>query len=189
MFDLIIQHARICDGTGNPSFVGTLGVTDHRITYLGRETGLAARRTMNADGLVVAPGFIDPHTHYDAQIVWDPLLTSSPWHGVTTVVMGNCGVGVAPVKPAMRDILLHDLVNVEAIPYEVMQAGIEWQWESYGEYLDAVDRRGLGINVAALVPLTPLRHYVLGEASFERLIRDERFLIGLRRWGPRRCLV
>jgi N-acyl-D-amino-acid deacylase len=168
MFDLIIQHARICDGTGNPSFVGTLGVTDGRITYLGRETGLVARRTVNADGLVVAPGFIDPHTHYDAQIAWDPLLTSSPWHGVTTVVTGNCGVGVAPVKPSMRDILLHDLVNVEAIPYEVMQAGIDWQWESYGEYLDAMDRRGLGINVAALVPLTPLRHYVLGEASFER---------------------
>lgn len=135
MFDLIIQHARLCDGTGNPSFVGTLGVTDGHITYLGRDTGLAAQRTIDADGLVLAPGFIDPHTHYDAQIAWDPLLTSSPWHGVTTVVMGNCGVGVAPVKPAMRDTLLHDLVNVEAIPYEVMQAGIDWQWESYGEYL------------------------------------------------------
>ena len=153
--------------------MGTLGVTDRRITYLGRETGLAARRTMNADGLVVAPGFIDPHTHYDAQIAWDPLLTSSPWHGVTTVVMGNCGVGVAPVKPAMQDILLHDLVNVEAIPYDVMHAGINWQWESYGEYLDAIDRRELGINVAALVPLTPLRHYVLGEASFERPATSE----------------
>ena len=173
MFDLIIQHARICDGTGNPSFVGTLGVTDGRITYLGRETGLVARRTVNADGLVVAPGFIDPHTHYDAQIAWDPLLTSSPWHGVTTVVTGNCGVGVAPVKPSMRDILLHDLVNVEAIPYEVMQAGIDWQWESYGEYLDAINRRGLWINLAALVPLTPLRHYVLGEASFERPATSE----------------
>ena len=113
MFDLIIQHARLCDGTGNPSFLGTLGVTDGHITYLGRDTGLAARQTIDADGLVLAPGFIDPHTHYDAQIAWDPLLTSSPWHGVTTVVMGNCGVGVAPVKPAMRDILLHDLVNVE----------------------------------------------------------------------------
>ncbi|MBM3226988.1 MAG: amidohydrolase family protein, partial [Candidatus Tectomicrobia bacterium] len=168
MFDLIIQQARICDGTGHPSFVGTLGVTDGRITYLGRETGLAAQRTIDADGLALAPGFIDPHTHYDAQIAWDPLLTSSPWHGVTTVVMGNCGVGVAPVKPAMRDILLHDLVNLEAIPYDVMQAGIDWQWESYSEYLAAVDRRGLGINVASLVPLTPLRHYVMGEASFER---------------------
>ena len=173
MFDLVIQHARICDGTGKPSFLGTLGVTDRRITYLGRDTGLAAQRTIDADGLVLAPGFIDPHTHYDAQIAWDPLLTSSPWHGVTTVVMGNCGVGVAPVKPATRDILLHDLVNVEAIPYEVMQAGIDWQWESYGEYLAAIDRRGLGINVAALVPLTPLRHYVMGEASFERQATPE----------------
>ena len=168
MFDLIIQQGRVCDGTGSPSFVGTLGVTDGRITYLGRETGLAARRTINADGLVVAPGFIDPHTHYDAQVAWDPLLTSSPWHGVTTVVMGNCGVGVAPVKPETRDLLMHDLVNVEAIPYDVMQAGIDWQWESYGGYLESIDRRGLGINVAGLVALTPVRHYVMGEASFER---------------------
>src|SRR5919202_1685622 len=87
--------------------------------------------------------------------------------------MGNCGVGVAPVRPAMRDLLLHDLVSVETIPYEVMHAGIDWQWESYGEYLDAIGRRGLGINVAALVPLTPLRHYVMGEASFERQATPE----------------
>jgi N-acyl-D-aspartate/D-glutamate deacylase len=177
MFDLIIQQARICDGTGHPSFMGTLGVTDRRITYLGRETGLAARRTINADGLVLAPGFIDPHTHYDAQIAWDPLLTSSPWHGVTTVVMGNCGVGVAPVKPETRDLLMHDLVNVEAIPYDVMEAGIDWQWESYGEYLESVDRRGLGINVAGLVALTPVRHYVMGEASFERHATPEEMAI------------
>jgi N-acyl-D-amino-acid deacylase len=168
MYDLVIQHARICDGTGKPSFTGTVGVTDGQITYLGRETGLSAQHTIDADGLVLAPGFIDPHTHYDAQIAWDPLLTSSPWHGVTTVVMGNCGVGVAPVKPETRDILMHDLVNVEAIPYDVMQAGIDWRWESYGEYLDTIDRRGLGINVAGLVAFTPLRHYVMGEASFER---------------------
>jgi N-acyl-D-aspartate/D-glutamate deacylase len=168
MFDLMIQNARICDGTGRASFIGTLGVNDGRITYVGRDSGLAAQRVIQADGLVLAPGFIDPHTHYDAQVAWDPLLTSSPWHGVTTVVMGNCGVGVAPVKPETREILLHDLVNVEAIPYEVMQAGIEWQWESYGEYLDTIDRRGLGINIASLVAFTPLRHYVMGEASLER---------------------
>lgn len=168
MFDLVIQNARICDGTGQASYIGTLGVNADRITYVGRDTGLAAQRVINADGLVLAPGFIDPHTHYDAQVSWDPLLTSSPWHGVTTVVMGNCGVGVAPVRPAMRDVLLHDLVNVEAIPYDVMQAGIDWQWESYGDYLDAIDRRGLGINIASLVAFTPLRHYVMGEASMER---------------------
>lgn len=173
MFDLVIQNARICDGTGQPSFIGTLGVQNGRITHLGRSAGLAAQRTMDADGLVLAPGFIDPHTHYDAQVAWDPLLTSSPWHGVTTVVMGNCGVGVAPVKPATRHILMHDLVNVEAIPYDVMEAGIDWQWESYGEYLDSIGQRGLGTNVAGLVAFTPLRHYVMGEASFERQATPE----------------
>ncbi len=168
MFDLVIQNARICDGTGQPGFMGSLGVTDGLITHVGPETGLASQRTIDAEGLVLAPGFIDPHTHYDAQIAWDQLLTSSPWHGVTTVVMGNCGVGVAPVKPETRDTLMHDLVHVEAIPYEVMQAGIDWQWESYGEYMDVIDRGGLGINVAGLVAFTPLRHYVMGEESFER---------------------
>lgn len=168
MLDLVIHNARICDGTGTPSFMGTLGVQNGLVTYVGQDAGLTGQRTINANGLVLAPGFVDPHTHYDAQIAWDPLLTSSPWHGVTTVVMGNCGVGVAPVKPETRDILLHDLVNVEAIPYDVMQAGIEWRWESYGEYLDAVGQQGLGLNVAGLVAFTPLRHYVMGEASFER---------------------
>ncbi|PON15997.1 hypothetical protein C2W62_20840 [Candidatus Entotheonella serta] len=173
MYDLVIEHAWICDGTGAPSYMGTLGVEDGLITYLGTDKGLRAKRSVDAEGLVLSPGFIDPHTHYDAQVAWDPLLTSSPWHGVTTVVIGNCGVGVAPVKPQTRDILLHDLVNVEAIPYEVMQVGIDWQWESYGEYMDALDRRGMGINVAGLVAFTPLRHYVMGEASFERTATEE----------------
>jgi N-acyl-D-aspartate/D-glutamate deacylase len=173
MLDLVIENARICDGTGRPSTMGTLGATGGVITYLGPDKGLAAKRRIDAGGLVLAPGFIDPHTHYDAQIAWDALLTSSPWHGVTTVVMGNCGVGVAPVLPATRDILMHDLVNVEAIPYDVMQAGIDWRWESYGEYLDAVGRNGLGINVAGLVAFTPLRHYVMGEDSFERQARPD----------------
>ena len=168
MYDLVIRNAQICDGTGQPSFTGTLGVHNGRITYIGQETSQAAQRTIDADGLVLAPGFVDPHTHYDAQIAWDQLLTSSPWHGVTTIVMGNCGVGVAPVKPETRDILMQDLVNVEAIPYDVMQAGIDWQWETYGEYLDAIGSRGLGLNVAGLVAFTPLRHYVMGEESFER---------------------
>ena len=173
MYDLVIRNAQICDGTGQPSFTGTLGVTDGRITSIGKETGQAAQRTIDADGLVLAPGFVDPHTHYDAQIAWDQLLTSSPWHGVTTIVMGNCGVGVAPVKPETRDILMQDLVNVEAIPYDVMQAGIDWQWETYGEYLDAIGSRGLGLNVAGLVAFTPLRHYVMGEESFERQATED----------------
>jgi len=168
MLDLLIKNARICDGTGAPSFVGALGIEGGIIRSIGRANGQTAGRVLDAGGLALAPGFVDPHTHYDAQVAWDPLLTCSPWHGVTTVVMGNCGVGVAPVKPATREILMHDLVNVEAIPYDVMKAGIDWQWERYGEYLDAIDRRGLGINVAGLVAFTPLRHYVMGEASFER---------------------
>ena len=173
MLDLVIENARIVDGTGRPSTMGTLGAEGGVITYLGTERGLAAKRRVDAGGLVLAPGFIDPHTHYDAQIAWDSLLTSSPWHGVTTVVMGNCGVGVAPVRPDTRDILMHDLVNVEAIPYDVMQAGIDWRWEHFGEYLDAIGGRGLGVNVAGLVAFTPLRHYVMGEESFERAARPD----------------
>ena len=168
MLDLVIRNARIVDGTGTPAFMGDLGVADGRIRSIGPSAGQTAERVLDADGLVLAPGFVDPHTHYDAQIAWDPLLTCSPWHGVTTVIMGNCGVGVAPVRPETREILMQDLVNVEAIPYDVMKAGIDWQWESYGQYLDAVGRDGLGINVAGLVAFTPLRHYVMGEASFER---------------------
>jgi N-acyl-D-aspartate/D-glutamate deacylase len=179
MMDLVIENARICDGTGAPSFMGTLGVEGGLIRYVGPRNGQTARRVVDADGLVLAPGFVDPHTHYDAQISWDPLVTCSPWHGVTTVIMGNCGVGVAPVKPETREILMQDLVNVEAIPYDVMKAGIDWQWESYGQYLDAIDRRGLGINVAGLVAFTPLRHYVMGEASFERAASEAE--IGLMR--------
>jgi N-acyl-D-aspartate/D-glutamate deacylase len=173
MLDLLIKNARICDGTGGPSFMGDLGVQDGLIRSVGKPNGHTAGRVLDADGLVLAPGFVDPHTHYDAQIAWDPMVTCSPWHGVTTVIMGNCGVGVAPVRPATREILMQDLVNVEAIPYDVMKAGIDWQWESYGQYLDAIDRRGLGINVAGLVAFTPLRHYVMGEASFERAATDD----------------
>src|SRR5713101_9465035 len=168
MYDLLIENARICDGTGKPSFHGSVAVKDGLIAAVGKGNGEAATKRINADGMALAPGFIDPHTHYDAQVAWDPLVTCSSWHGITTVVMGNCGVGVATVKPETRDILLHDLENVEAIPYDVMQAAIDWRWESYGEYLDVVDQGGLGINVAGLVAFTPLRHYVMGEASFER---------------------
>ena len=176
MFDLLIQHARICDGTGGPSFLGAVGVEGGRITYMGEETHQVSRQKVDAEVLVLAPGFIDPHTHYDAQVAWDPLLTPSPWHGVTTVVMGNCGVGVAPVKPQAQDILLYDLVNIEDLDFEVMKAGLDWRWESFPEYMDFLDRRPLGINVACLMAFTPLRHYVMGEAALERRATPDEIL-------------
>ena len=116
----------------------------------------------------MAPGFIDPHTHYDAQICWDGALTPSSWHGVTSVVMGNCGVGIAPCRPEAREIAMRDLVNVEAIPFEVLDQGITWDWESFPEFMDAAARRKPALNLAFLAPLTPFRHYVMGEASMER---------------------
>ena len=168
MFDLAIDNARLCDGTGGPSLMGSLAVTDGRIAALGALRGASARQRIDAEGQVLAPGFIDPHTHYDAQLAWDPMVTCSPLHGVTTVLFGNCGVGVAPVWPDMRDRVMQDLVGVEGIPFEVMQQGIDWRWETWGEYLDVLDGSGLGINVAGLLAYTPLRHYVMREASLER---------------------
>lgn len=170
MFDMAIENAVIVDGTGSERFTGSIVVDKGEIAeiYEGPSRGEAVKERIDAKGLVVAPGFIDPHTHYDAQVAWDPLLTSSPWHGVTTVVQGNCGVGVAPLTPEMRELAIWDLVHVEDIPYETLQEGIEWKWESFGEYLDAMQERGVGINVASFVPLTPIRQTVMGEASLDR---------------------
>ena len=123
--------------------------------------------------MILAPGFIDHHTHYDAQISWDPLLTSSCWHGITSVVMGNCGVGVAPCRTDERGIVAWDLVNVEAMPYEVLLNGVSWAWESFPEYLAAMKKRPLAINTGFLVPLSALRFFVLGEDAPERAARPD----------------
>ena len=166
-YDLLIKNAKICDGTGAPAYGGAVAISGGKIAAAGKVTG-TARREINADGLVLAPGFIDIHTHYDAQISWDPLLTSSCWHGVTTVLMGNCGVGVAPCRPAERTVMAWDLVNVEAMPYDVLLNGVSWEWESFPEYMAAIERRGIGLNAGFLVPLSALRFYVMGEAASER---------------------
>jgi N-acyl-D-amino-acid deacylase len=162
--DLLIRNGTVIDGTGAPSRRGDVAIAGGKIV----PAGGAAKRVIDADGLVVAPGFIDPHTHYDAQICWDGATTPSSWHGVTTVVMGNCGVGIAPCRPQAREIAMRDLVNVEAIPFEVLDAGITWDWETFPQYLDAAAKRNPALNLAFLAPLTPFRHYVMGEASMER---------------------
>jgi N-acyl-D-amino-acid deacylase len=166
-FDLLIKNGIVVDGTGRHGFRADVGMAGNRIAEIGRIGG-SAKRTINADGLVVAPGFVDPHTHYDAQICWDPLISCSSWHGITTVIMGNCGVGVAPCRPEARETVSWDLVNLEAIPFEALDQGLTWDWETFPQYMDAAARRGSGINLAFLAPLTPFRHYVMGAESLER---------------------
>ncbi len=172
-YDILIKSGTLIDGTGAPARRADVAVSGGKIIEVSERIRDRARRTTDAEGLVVAPGFIDPHTHYDAQICWDGAATPSSWHGVTSVVMGNCGVGIAPCRPQAREIAMKDLVNVEAIPFEVLQAGITWDWETFPEYLDAAARRKPSLNLAFLAPLTPLRHYVMGEASMERAATED----------------
>jgi N-acyl-D-amino-acid deacylase len=166
-YDLLIKNGTIIDGTGAPRFKGDVAVQGGRIAALGKVQGPAAG-TIDAAGKVVSPGFVDPHTHYDAQITWDTLLSSSAEHGVTTVVMGNCGVGIAPCRPAEREWLADDLVTVEGIDKEVLTEGIKWEWETFPQFLDAAERRGSALNLAFLAPITPFRTYVLGAEANER---------------------
>jgi N-acyl-D-amino-acid deacylase len=171
-YDLIIRNGTVIDGTGAAGQRADVAIASGKVAEIGKVTE-GARRTVDASDLIVAPGFVDPHTHYDAQICWDPMVSCTSWHGVTTVVMGNCGVGIAPCREKVREIAAWDLVNVEAIPFDALSRGITWEWESFPEYLDAAARRGSGINLAFLAPLTPFRHFVMGEESMEREARPE----------------
>ena len=166
-YDLLIRNGTVVDGTGAPRFHADIAVNNGQIVEIGKVSG-HAKQTIDATDLIVAPGFVDPHTHYDAQICWDDITTPSCWHGVTSVVMGNCGVGLAPCRPETRAIAAWDLVNVEAIPFDVLNQGVTWDWETFPEYMDAAARRGSGLNLGFLAALTPFRHYVLGDASMER---------------------
>jgi len=165
--DLVIKNGMLVDGTGAPARRADVAITGGKIAEIGRVTDGAAT-VIDAADLVVAPGFIDPHTHYDAQICWDGAVTPSSWHGVTSVIMGNCGVGIAPCKPNAREVAMRDLVNVEAIPFDVLNMGITWDWETFPEFIEAAARRSPSLNLGFLAPLTPFRHYVMGEASMER---------------------
>jgi len=171
-YDLLIKNGTVIDGTGANRRQADVAVKDGKIAEIGKIDEGAAK-IIDAADCIVAPGFIDPHTHYDAQICWDPAISPSSWHGVTSVVMGNCGVGIAPCKPEAREIAMRDLVNVEGIPFDVLNAGITWDWESFPEFLDAAAKRGSALNLGFLAPLTPFRHWVMGEASMERAATPE----------------
>ena len=145
MYDLLLKNGRIYDGSGMPSFVADLAIRDGRIAAIGR-INEAAARVLDADGLAVAPGIIDFHTHFDAQIWWDPLGSSSNEHGVTTVVFGNCGLTLTPCKPESRDALIGTFVRVESMPRNSLKAGIPWEWTTHGQYLDALSPQTAGFQ-------------------------------------------
>jgi N-acyl-D-aspartate/D-glutamate deacylase len=171
-YDLLIKNGTVVDGTGSAPRRADVAIAAGKIAEIG-QISESAKKTIDASDLIVTPGFVDPHTHYDAQVCWDPYITSSSWHGVTSVIMGNCGVGIAPCKPASREIAAWDLVNVEAIPFDVLGKGVTWDWETFPEYLNAAQRRGSGINLGFIAALTPFRHYVMGEESMERAANSE----------------
>ncbi len=168
-YDLKITGGLIVDGTGAPGYPGDVGIRDGRIVALGKAPGTAAE-TVDATGKVVSPGFIDVHTHYDAQVMWDRGLSISPWHGVTTVVIGNCGFGIAPARPEHRPLLVRTLEKVEGMSVAALEQGLgaDWGFETFPQYLDRIESGGVAINVAALIGHTPLRLYVMGPESTER---------------------
>jgi N-acyl-D-amino-acid deacylase len=161
-YDLVIKDGLIFDGTGVPRVRGDVGVTGGRVSAIGRVPASEADRVIDATGLHVAPGFVDLHTHYDAQIFWDPYCTLSGWHGVTSVAIGNCGFGFAPVEQDQRDYAMRSMTRVEAIPYDSMQQGMPWDWVTFPEYLDSVERTPKAINVLPYVPIGPMLVKVLG---------------------------
>jgi N-acyl-D-amino-acid deacylase len=162
MLDTVIRGATVVDGSGNAPFTGDVGIQGGRIAAVGGKLG-AARREIDARGAIVTPGWVDVHTHYDGQVTWDPYLSPSTQHGVTTAVMGNCGVGFAPVKPERREWLISVMEGVEDIPGTVLSEGIEWAWESFPEYLDALAAKPRALDVGAQVPHSAVRTYVMGE--------------------------
>jgi len=170
-YDLLIRNGRIVDGSGMPAFRGDLAVKDGMIVEIGKINSDAAR-TVDADGLAVSPGFIDNHCHYDAQVLWDPLCTFSCHHGATTVIIGNCSLALAPVKEQERAELAGMLSYVEAIPMDVLQAGVPWNWETFPDYMRAIGQR-LGVNVGTLVGHSAVRLYAMGKDASQRDATDD----------------
>jgi len=169
--ELVIKGGTVVDGTGAPGVRADVAISDGRISEIG--TNLSGGRTLDAAGHIVAPGFIDIHTHYDAQVFWDPALTPSCYHGVTTVVAGNCGFSIAPTRPEHRELIARTLENVEDMDVASLAAGIPWDFETFGDYLDSVERHGVGVNFAAYVGHTALRLYAMGDDAYERAATPE----------------
>ena len=169
-YDTIIRGGTVIDGMRMPRYQADVGIKDGRIAAIGRLRPHDGVTVLDANGLIVAPGFIDLHTHYDAQVFWDPYCSISSWHGITSVVIGNCGFGFAPVRPAERQRSMLTMTRVEAIPLASMQAGMPWDWETYPEFLDSLERTPKGINVLPFMPVAPLLTYVMGlDAAKTRL--------------------
>jgi len=172
MHDLVIRNALLLDGLGSQAMRGDLAVKNGKISELGKING-DADQTIDADGLALMPGIIDNHTHYDAQITWDPWLSPSPALGVTTAVIGNCGFTIAPCRPADRERVMRNLTQVEGMSLEALRAGIRWEFESVPQYLDMLERRGAALNVAAFAGHSSIRTYVMGEAATQRVATDD----------------
>jgi N-acyl-D-amino-acid deacylase len=170
--EIVLRGGTVVDGTGAPGRVADVAVEGGRIVAIGE--GLRGAEELDASGKVVSPGFIDVHTHYDAQVFWDPSLTPSSHHGVTTVVAGNCGFGIAPIRPDAVELMARTLQNVEDMSFDTLLAGVPWdEFETFPQYLDAVERRGVGLNYACYVGHTAVRLYVMGDAAYERAATPE----------------
>jgi N-acyl-D-amino-acid deacylase len=167
MHDIVIRGGTIIDGNGTAAFTGDVAIAGDGITAVGGKQG-PGRREIDASGLLVTPGWVDVHTHYDGQAMWDPLLSPSCWHGVTTVMFGNCGVGFAPVRKEHRGALMDLMEGVEEIPNPVLAAGLNWEWESFSDYMNELDRHGRAIDICAQIAHLPLRVYVMGERAIRR---------------------
>jgi N-acyl-D-amino-acid deacylase len=162
MHDVVIRGGNIVDGTGKPAFSGDLAIADGRVAAVGKDLG-SAKKTVDADGLLITPAWVDAHTHYDGQVTWDEQITPSLWHGVSTVVMGNCGVGFAPATPDRHDWLIGLIEGVEDIPGPALKAGLPWGWQSFAEYLDVLDKLPRTLDVGGMITHGAVRAFVMGE--------------------------
>src|SRR5882757_1044499 len=161
-YDAVIRNGMVIDGTRMPRYRADVAIKGGRIAAIGRFPTSAGAKNIDATGMIVAPGFVDLHTHYDAQLFWDPYCSISSWHGVTSIVIGNCGFGFAPVRPAERERAMQTMTRVEAIPYHAMKEGMPWDWETFPEFMDSIDRTPKSMNILPYLAISPLLVYVMG---------------------------